>query len=357
MEKWTKEDGTMLDQREDPLNDLRDDTADSMRKKAFLNESSERFLTEEEEEAFELRHKNDPELTRIENEEITEDQDIPSYIHSSLGSTSMDIIDDFEEDLPPAFEDRDILGEALAKVRQQKQADRLEENVEYGRMIRLEKFKLMEACSKYKAVMKLMPEVLRHKPVYADGSPITTEDIAEQATEYNTYKQKNELSKFNASELKIMQECAAWNHFYNKLPHSPQAPVSVEGKELSSEEIDANAAKYSAWREKDPESFAELKLETGKWEKKDFLWRETNYKGQKQWYCLMDRIVPFNGIKEKLTRKYITEKKPIKKEGDFYYTVKRDRQINDKYSVAVIDIKYPLQSEIGQQQKLQESTI
>jgi len=278
-------------------------------------------------------------------------------LESFIGDFGLNNLEKEEmEDL--AFEDRDILGEQIAEIRAKMRAQETkEQNIsEYS----VFEFKSMQNAFRFKTFLDKFPMIEQKRPKYADGKPLTDSEIESLIKEY--YKIKDNIKKgdsdwgdYNAKELKLMNKCAEWGFFakeYRK-QKKMERPAFADGQEMTAENINELANEYNELEQKDPATFAELKVENVEWGKKKFEWKKEIFKSKVQYSSI---------LKEKgLTKKFVIRKEDLpedfKLEGGStinFYSIADFFEIPGKnFSIFYIKLRKPYNTE-GKREKKKE---
>ena len=271
-------------------------------------------------------------------------------------------LNDFEkeemEELP--FEDRDILGEEIKKIKAKKLAqeikDREEENIlEYSTF----EFKSMQNAFRFETFLDKFPMVEQKRPKYADGKSLTDSEIESSIKEYyeikdNIKKGKDRWSNYSTREIKLMNKCAEWGFFakeYRK-QKKMERPAFADGQEMTIEEINKLANEYKELKQKDPSTFAELKAEVGEWGKGNFKWKKEIFKSKVQYISILKE----NGI----TKKFIIRKEDLPNDFkleerntiNFYSIVDFFEIPEKKFSIFYIKLRKPYNTEERKRKKL-----
>lgn len=330
-EKWTAEDGTMEDKRQDPLEvmhegDKRDD---------------EKMLTEDEEYDLEMAFKNDPNFHRSEDilDESTEKDLYVEFIGGS--ESSADFAEDLEDGFKRAdsgeevpFEDQDLLNNALRNRIAIKNAT--PETKEEKPLYTPADFELMSRAASFKSIVELPPEVRKSQPEFMKGVPLSDERLAEHVAAYKECKKNNLWATYDKADLNFMKKCAEWDWFNRTILKNQELPKYADGSPLSDEDIKELATEYFELRKNNPTVFAEMKEKVGDWKKGYFKWKEGDYKGKTQWSC--SKSLPTGDGKTSRT-KYVTSRKPSIMDGESYYVVNRSNNIKTQDgSLSYVDI-------------------
>lgn len=238
--------------------------------------------------------------------------------------------------------------ESIRELEIKKTKETLEQTPIYTR----EEFALMEEAALYEKILKKTPEILSKRPVFADGSPMTDEQIVETIGKFWMVIRNKEFNKHNQGEIDFMRKCQNWFDIASKLEGYRKGPLMADGKPLTAQEIHELADEYYTFKNSTPEDFNTMKfemhaqkmLEQGVWKQGSFKWFERKFKDKEDFSCIKESVV--DG-KKQVTR-YVSEQDlknltPINKEASYYYTVRGEHvNKNDPTSKIVwVDLKFP----------------
>lgn len=352
-----RETGEVIDQREDPLQDLRTNKEGTPMSKSYTDEEGEIILHEDEVVILE----KDPRYNYwVPVEELEEKDSFFDVLdkHKDIADIALedladryhsfkdyaDAIENLEN--PKGFEDQDILGDALRERRADKAKEKRDTKIEKIRTFTVKEFKLMEDCSRFRGATYLAPEP---RPMYKAGIPMTDEQIAEQVNAYKEYDanrqkfdQERPQGAYSVDDVLFMEECIKWD-FYNQEIQSAR-PTFEDGSPLTDDQIKELAIEYGQLRREKPEEFAQLKAERGEWGVKEFKWQKKDGAKGPFWQCY--KSVP--GSLGNITKRYITKEEPVKASGEFYYTVEHKKKIDNLFSIIKVNLKYPTKSPVAQ---------
>ena len=353
---------------------------------AEANEDAE--IIEEEYRVF----GKDPELS-TNYFRTSDDVSGSEYLGSfQLFSDNYAVTEDYND-----FENQDILQNQLEEYR--KKYPQIEKDYS------LNEFKLMENCYKYNNLVKSLK--WQQGPIKSEGKNLTIDEIREmiknerptfaqsekaiergekpvfltdkQINEANqayknlggnkfrprlqTEKRENEIRNkeignqdsfattdiddYTKADIELMRKCSMWNFVYNEIAKIQKTPTDIDGNPLTQKQIDDEANNYIKIQKENPKEFAEMKFEAGEWGKKDFNFKENEYKGKKQ-YVSYEKIEFTDKSGNKITKnnKYVLENTPKNFKlnqnpdtyKDTYYTIK-NRISKDNFSIIFIELK------------------
>ncbi|HXK35375.1 MAG TPA: hypothetical protein VJ103_02650 [Candidatus Paceibacterota bacterium] len=237
------------------------------------------------------------------------------------------------EDLEDDFENRYFLGEEMQKrLIPEKKAlakEKEEKAMEQKKPYSLSDFKLMEQADKYSALAGQEPNLKKYWPHFADGKPLTIDQINELAGEYAEIKKSGKKSDYSQAELRLLTQASTWKFFHDEIEKTQKRPAFPDGKVLTKEQINELINEYRGFRQEHPEEFAEMKVENNEWLKDSFSWELVETPdGKKIWASEKPIIIKDKktGEETKVPRKYIlretpTDFKPVKNK-TYYYTIK-----------------------------------
>ncbi|MFA6397479.1 MAG: hypothetical protein WDK96_01365, partial [Candidatus Paceibacterota bacterium] len=277
----------------------------------FGNLNKGKFVkTEEPKEDIMNNWKDRDALASYNLDHFSNEQDLGSFLKgfdlSDLGAQEM-------EDL--AFEERDIMEEQLEGLRPKalvEKAKREKEAIEREAVevtpfneqdipdYSVFEFKIMQNAFRYKTFMDKFPIVEEKRPKDAEKNPFTDKEIDVLLKKYYQVKENKNWKDYSQSELNLMKKCSEWNFFakeYKK--EKSQKGIDtvkfVDGQELKLKQIEKTAEEYQELEEKDPKTFAELKMENGEWSKGNFKWEKEVFKNENQYFSIhKDK----NGVKK-----------------------------------------------------------
>ena len=249
-----------------------------------------------------------------------------------------------------SFDDRDIIADRIKEYKehnkgivQEKNERKHNDNLDYS----LSEFKLMEDAYKFKTLVNKETQDLleKERPISKETrQPITENELASVLKKYYMVKEKKNWGDYTASELNFMKQCSNWNRINKE--SGRKNPIMERGQALTQKQIDELADEYTKLRNEKPEEFADLKVEDGKWNKGDFVWKEERFEGQKQYSHFENKtIIGRDGKKQKLTTKYIIKNPPLGfVEGEMknaYFTIGKNFRTKKGFGITYIDLKRP----------------
>lgn len=322
-------------------------------------------------------------------DDLSESEYLGSF---QLFSDNYEMAEDYND-----FENRDILQEQLQKYKENHQ----EITKEYS----LNEFKLMENCYKYNNLIKSL--IWQKGPVSSNGKNLNIDEIREMIKDqrptfaqsekaiqnkekpvaltdkqindatiayenlggkkfrprFQTDQRENEIrargigeqesfveadiDDYTKADIDLMKRCSMWNFVYNEIAKNQKTPTDINGEPLTQKQIDDEANNYLNFQKENPKEFAEMKFEAGEWGKKDFVFKENEYQGKKQ-YVSYEKVelTDTNGNKIIKNNKYVLENTPknfkFKQNPDAfkdsYFTIK-NRISKDNFNIIFIELK------------------
>ena len=333
------------------------------------------WIIEDEDEIKRLEEKDPQKNYWVNVENLSTEQNLGEFIGSlNINQKLNDVFeDDYEE-----FENRDLIKEMALKTKEKQ--EKMEKKNEYEEPETTyfpSEFQLMEDCAKFKALVDKLPLLKKMRPAYPKtGKPLTDEQIAEQAKEYEECKKNNEWRDHSKSKLKLMKDCSVWQYFYRKISNIQKSPTFAKkgelltgkqiaeratknqespipaktGELLTDDQITKQAKEYEDFKKEEPEEFAELnalsKVENKKWQKDEFKWKLGEYNNKTQWSCYKSKnIIDKNGKLMEIKTRYVVSKIPAglrpRDVKTSFFTVKFIKKIDDSFFIAFIEIKPP----------------
>lgn len=209
-----------------------------------------------------------------EQKEVTSDEFLDAVIKTDKYTELLKL----EEGEVP-FEERDILKERIspdqrAKLEKKKKEQEL---LEYNP----EEFKLMQKAFYYNILAKGIPALERGRPRGADGRPFNDEEIRELAKDYQKTKKIKDWYNYSSQEIKLMKEAASWRYMKQKT-RGLEEPAYADGTPMTRENINELTKDYKELRKKRPFEFALLKTEIGDWQRVPLFLKKEKFKGRDQ---------------------------------------------------------------------------
>jgi hypothetical protein len=167
-------------------------------------------------------------------------------------------------------------------------------------------FDLMQNCFRYKVLLDRNPDQIRKRPVDDHGQALSDADIKKWTDQYEDCKTNNKWKQYAEDDKAMMRACGFYNDFYKEISKARKNPTFADGSPLSHDQIDEQAAEYIEFKNSNPDEVvrlqAELNVEKGKWKKSSFDWK----KADNHWYCYKSKEV--NG--KKIVKRYATQTEP-----------------------------------------------
>lgn len=186
----------------------------------------------------------------------------------------------------PEFENKDMFAEMMKGLPEQSPVKKESLETGPG-IYTLQEFALMEACSQYRAWMKkhedTLAQLVSDMPTNLKGEPLTTAEVNDLAEQFRKNRNSDLGQQYSENEISKMKKAYAWTTAYNKVVGDQQLPHFADGQPLSAEQIEEMANEYAEFRKNNPAEFAQLKFEKGEWQKNTFVWKKEAFKGQDQW--------------------------------------------------------------------------
>lgn len=318
---------TNEDKRKDPLQIQRKEK--TLHK--GLIDSQEEYLIDENEEFV---NKNDPEKNYfVDVEDLLQEQSLGDQLSSFGIENLFEFLDDFENE---------NISKSWKKNTPEDEKSKNEEEKVPGDFS-MQEFRDMEACAKFKFLLEKSGLFDKRRPTFSDGTPMSDEDISQEAKSYKECKEKNDWKNYSEFEINNMKKCAAWDYFYRKIKNNQKYPTDPNGKPMSEEDINTLATEYNELKEKDPETFAKYKVKNGEWIYDNFNWKEKEFNGRKQYQSY--RKSEDKKTNQKITIKYIMESTqsdkniildPIRKH---YFSIKKEFSPKDDLIIRILKLQ------------------